>query len=1348
MLIVWVSKASFQKLFFSITFRAVMDFMKNFVVNNICIYFVIWWVSVTSAHAMSAYDDIINLSKHGEDFIEGENIDGFSGELSWRVKDATFPGTGLDINIYREYGLTSYPTNMGEWNLLTPRVAIVIERKDTYCGQCVDDFDLQSVVIEIPGASRQPMVKAANSKNWISINNSTGWVAEPTIVGGKISLIAYSPQGAKYEFNYSEIEDVTSLKNANISINATRVSDGFGNYINYEYMRYPSGNNYLVGGECANNNSSSCVGAMKIKRNIVSPTKILASDGREVTFSHKKRYAHEVGGESYYIQSMSVTENELVRTWYFKYSEEEAHSALLDRVIYPDNSSWEYKYRLFDESFELSSVKYPTGASIYYTYATIYQNKNPFGNGIQRGVVRRILNFSGNGLTTDYTYSFIDEGYPYVAVSLLDNGVSKIERKYICAASPIFKVNGVAVNDPYFGVLYEKNIVDSVSGEVMRKYKYDYVLLNQRGSFYTGSDKNVTYVAYPYSFPLRVAKVEVDGKYTTSYSDFDEYYYPQKIVEGNGRSERITLLEYKHTKKGVDASLRYIGMISGKTILGDQNKKWTTMRSYDDSGKLTSQTDNGITENYTYFSSGELATKTYFNESGAQTIKYEQYYRGYPRYEKYPDGSEVLRDINDAGTINWEKDAEGNVKTYGYDLMNRVSRLEIPGLSGVNIYYGFNNVVITQDDSGSRREISLDGLGRPILYKRSGLNIRDVYENVSYDKLGREIFRSYPSEDLREEKGVRTEYDSLGRPLSIVNNADGSSERFCYGKKCVSYSLGLVYDDLHSVLDSYGNITYYLLEGVGDPDEMKLKYIKRSGKTISISRNKKGDIVYVQQGNLERYYNYADGTSLVSDVVELPEGRRSTFYYDQSGNVISKKVLEEGESYYTYDSMNRLKRIVFPNASTNGDESPSINYEYNNNGQLKKSSKGNIEHTYKYTSWGSIDSDTIKVLSEVFLLDYDYDKQGKLSKITYPNGFVLDYLRDDWGRPTKVGEYVADISYYPSGKVRSYKYGNGQVISYDLDSSGRIEREQSRGSFSIPIDHEYSYYGNGRLYKSLDNLNSLNSIKGISYFEGGAPKSVSMASGIASYTYDKSDNLTVSQINGLKGYQFTYSKGKLEKVAGAESLDYKYNVYGAAVDNGHFKMIYDQAGEMIKVLGDDFSLDYVYDDRGHRVMEISEEKAIWQVRNPEGAVLYEKDLIGDVESMYIYFDKKIVAKVDSCTYKDSDKDGVSDCKERQLGFDPLNSTDVIADDDGDGLNNIMEIKIGTNPRSEDTDNDGIPDGWEIRFGLNPLRDDSSEDADRDGESNYMEYQKGTNPLDPLNIPVAAILLPSLYLLLN
>jgi hypothetical protein len=89
---------------------------------------------------------------------------------------------------------------------------------------------------------------------------------------------------------------------------------------------------------------------------------------------------------------------------------------------------------------------------------------------------------------------------------------------------------------------------------------------------------------------------------------------------------------------------------------------------------------------------------------------------------------------------------------------------------------------------------------------------------------------------------------------------------------------------------------------------------------------------------------------------------------------------------------------------------------------------------------------------------------------------------------------------------------------------------------------------------------------------------------------------------------------------------------------------------------------------------------------------------------------------------DPDHDGLTNLQEFLLGTDPNNP-----DTDGDGLSDGDEVnKFHTDPLKADTDGDGIPDGLEIKLGTNPL----NPDTDGDGIPDGIELKLGLDPLVP------------------
>ncbi|MDC0478797.1 gliding motility-associated C-terminal domain-containing protein [Flavobacteriaceae bacterium] len=98
---------------------------------------------------------------------------------------------------------------------------------------------------------------------------------------------------------------------------------------------------------------------------------------------------------------------------------------------------------------------------------------------------------------------------------------------------------------------------------------------------------------------------------------------------------------------------------------------------------------------------------------------------------------------------------------------------------------------------------------------------------------------------------------------------------------------------------------------------------------------------------------------------------------------------------------------------------------------------------------------------------------------------------------------------------------------------------------------------------------------------------------------------------------------------------------------------------------------------------------------------------------------------------DSDRDGVSDEKEKEIRTNPENP-----DTDGDGVTDGEELDQGSNPRDVDTDDDGITDGEDdlpldstetVDTDRDGVGDNTDTDDDGDGIEDIVETEKGTDP---------------------
>jgi hypothetical protein len=94
--------------------------------------------------------------------------------------------------------------------------------------------------------------------------------------------------------------------------------------------------------------------------------------------------------------------------------------------------------------------------------------------------------------------------------------------------------------------------------------------------------------------------------------------------------------------------------------------------------------------------------------------------------------------------------------------------------------------------------------------------------------------------------------------------------------------------------------------------------------------------------------------------------------------------------------------------------------------------------------------------------------------------------------------------------------------------------------------------------------------------------------------------------------------------------------------------------------------------------------------------------------------------------EDDDNDGVSDVVEAILGTNPLVQTDFSSlpkDTDGDGITDAKETLLGTDPASVDSDGDGVSDDTEI---VNWCTDPNSQDSDGDGVLDGLDVEPNSN----------------------
>jgi len=500
------------------------------------------------------------------------------------------------------------------------------------------------------------------------------------------------------------------------------------------------------------------------------------------------------------------------------------------------------------------------------------------------------------------------------------------------------------------------------------------------------------------------------------------------------------------------------------------------IRNYFENGLLRQLVDNGVVSEFTYDGEGNLLTTT---DANGHITQLSDYYRGIPRREENANGAITTREVDYLGRVTSQTDGRGNVTAYTYDKVNRVRSIQpaigslieidwpqveyslftkadlytIPAQTDLSfryteIHHNKNDRVLTR--GGFIETLTANNQGYEISRALSGEEA--IGNNKTYDVTGRLIFESYPNST----EGVTYTYDSLNRIKSKLE--PGRVQLYDYKS-----------NNRVEVTNGEGHITQYFYRAFGDPDQQELMAIvEPEGTSTVIKRDIVGNVVQLEQNGLVRDFKYDIRKFLISET--NPETGLTQYAHDNVGNVTSKEINSQGIWTYIYDDINRLVSISYPStyflnnqkvqalplgcpapcSITTLEQLDELDYDNNNN--VTESSRTMSRTIVKHNSFGvpSILTPKDKLVwdytydennnlieenftrnneAEIYGFKYEYNQNNVLSNIEYPSGFTIDYLPDNYGRPTRVGEFVNNIVYYPTGEIDSMTYGNGITTS-------------------------------------------------------------------------------------------------------------------------------------------------------------------------------------------------------------------------------------------------------------------------------------------------------------------------------
>ena len=429
--------------------------------------------------------------------------------------------------------------------------------------------------------------------------------------------------------------------------------------------------------------------------------------------------------------------------------------------------------------------------------------------------------------------------------------------------------------------------------------------------------------------------------------------------------------------------------------------------AYQTNGWLSSITKDGGAEplTFTYDNKGGVTT----TDAQNRTTTYTFDWTGQITQVKDDNGNKLTMVYDNDGKLLGMVGPEGQQYNYGYDTKDNIVAMKDALRKTINVAYESNHNQLSQITDPRNNSMSYD-------YDASG-NLTEI----AYADTTSEIYT----------------YDTAGNVLTWTNRR-GQTVTYTYNAAGLATSKD--YDttlelDFSYTYDEAGNIT-----SANDPN----------GSTIM---------------------TYDPVTNWLTRI-EYPGGKSLDFEYDLVGRRTRRTDQDGYYVDYSYTTLGKLDQITDPNSSL------IVDYDYDTTGLLSQKTLGNGTYTtYAYDSAGNLTSlinykpDASVISSFVYTYNasglrtsettlagtrtYQYDANGQLVKVTYPDSSVTEYIYDSVGNRIRVLENGVPTDYTTNNLNQYEQVGN---VSYTYDDDGNMASKTEAG-----VTTTYTYNIENRL---------------------------------------------------------------------------------------------------------------------------------------------------------------------------------------------------------------------------------------------------------------------------------------------
>ena len=381
-----------------------------------------------------------------------------------------------------------------------------------------------------------------------------------------------------------------------------------------------------------------------------------------------------------------------------------------------------------------------------------------------------------------------------------------------------------------------------------------------------------------------------------------------------------------------------------------------------------------------------------------------------------PNGTSEYFSYDYAGNIIETVDGNGNKIRYRYNLLNKLS--EIIDQTGEKDYF-------TYDIEGRVRQHT-DRRGNEVQYS---YNLYDSLTEKLERKSGlRESYEYYPDGSIKSAiaEGMRYSYSYY---------ANGSLKgKSASGKRLLSYEYDLNGNKIKQT-DVTGKTTEYIYDELD-----QLLEIHDGGKCITAFKyNDDGTIKEAVSANgMKNLYGYDTDKNLTKLDIDF-NGKvlaQNRYAYDHNGNRTIKQQLR-GTTYYTYDSINQLINVKYPD------------YEeqlfYDKAGNRSKRIVNDVTEHYLYDKRNRLIRQVFQQPTGTTAKHYIYDNAGSLM-----NDGEKVYKNDGFNRVTQVTNKKGQvqINRYDAEGLRYEMEENKKLVQFIFNENREVVVEKSNDNFN------------------------------------------------------------------------------------------------------------------------------------------------------------------------------------------------------------------------------------------------------------------------------------------------------------